>query len=194
MGIRLKDKLIGLIPFKNLRHNLRFKYGDFPYNYVSDNVLISHKRNLKLGNDVYIGGKTTLMCEGGLEIGSYTRVSQQVLILTSNHNYKSEKLVPFDEYDYKQPVSIGKNCWIGAHSVICPGVKIDEGAIVAAGSVVTKSVPKCAIVGGNPAKIIGWRDIETYTKLETEGKNASLEDLKDRKWIEIPDYKKYLSE
>jgi acetyltransferase-like isoleucine patch superfamily enzyme len=132
------------------------------------------------------------MCEGELYIGSYTRVSQQVLVLTSNHNYKSEKLVPFDEYDYKYKVYIGKNCWIGARSVICPGVKIEEGSIVAAGSVVTKSVPKCAIVGGNPAKIIGYRDKETYEKLEAEGKNATFEDVKNRKWIEVPEYKAFL--
>ena len=192
MGIRLKDKLIGLIPFKKLRHEMRFKYGDFPYNYVTDNVVISGRKNLTLGKYVYIGGKTTLMCEGELYIGSYTRVSQQVLVLTSNHNYKSEKLVPFDEYDYKYKVYIGKNCWIGARSVICPGVKIEEGAIVAAGSVVTKSVPKCAIVGGNPAKIIGYRDKETYEKLEAEGKNATFEDVKNRKWIEVPEYKAFL--
>ena len=46
--------------------------------------------------------------------------------------------------------------------MICPGVKIEDGAIIAMGSVVSKSVPKCAIVGGNPARIIGWRNKEEY--------------------------------
>jgi len=53
-----------------------------------------------------------------------------------------------------QPVKIGDKCWIGMHSLILKGVEIGEGAIVAAGSVVTKSVPAWTIVGGNPARLI----------------------------------------
>ena len=114
------------------------------------------------------------------------------MILTSNHNYKSEKYLPFDEVDYMQKVVIEKNCWIGSRALVCPGVKIDEGAVVASGAVVTKSVPKCAIVGGNPAKIIGYRDIELYNKLDKEGKSATFEDVKDRKWVNIEGHKEYL--
>ena len=171
---------------------MRLKYGDFPYCAISKDTIISHRKNLTLGQWVYIGGKSRLMCEGGLEIGSYTRFGQEVLVLTSNHNYKSEKFLPFDETNFKQKVYIGKNCWIGARAVICPGVKIEEGAVVAAGSVVVKSVPKCAIVGGNPAKIIGYRDIELYDKLNSEGKCADFYDVKDSTWVEIKDCKEYL--
>lgn len=192
MSLRIKDFFINLIPFKKLRHKIRLKYGNFPYCSISKDTIISHRENLILGQWVYIGGKSRLMCEGGLEIGSYTRFGQEVLILTSNHNYKSEKLLPFDEIDFKQKVLIGKNCWIGARSLICPGVKIEEGAIVAAGSVVTKSVPKCAIVGGNPAKIISYRDIKLYDKLNSENKCATFEDVKDRTWLVIKEYKEFL--
>lgn len=194
MGIRLKDIFIGLIPFKNLRHKIRLKYGDFPYCDVSRDVIISHKKNLTLGEYVYIGGKTRLMCEGGVEIGSYTRFGQEVIVLSSNHNYKSEKFLPFDEVNFKQKVSIGKACWIGARSVIYPGVKIDDGVVIAAGSVVTKSVPKCAIVGGNPAKIIGYRDMKLYEKLEGNGKFASFDDVKSVVWIEKEGFKDYLEQ
>lgn len=68
-------------------------------------------------------------------------------------------------------VEIGNNCWFGARCIILPGVKIEDGAVIAAGSVVTKSVPCGAIVGGNPAKIIGWRDMDKYNKLKSEHKN-----------------------
>lgn len=53
-----------------------------------------------------------------------------------------------------KPVKIGNKCWIGMHSILLKGVEIGEGAVVAAGSVVTKSVPAWTIVGGNPARII----------------------------------------
>lgn len=193
MGIRIKDLLINLIPLKKLRQKIRFLYGTYPYNFLGKNIKIGTPKNLTLGKYIFIGDDSKLCCEGGLEIGSYTRIGQEILILTSNHNYKSEKLIPFDEYDYKQKVIIGNNCWLGARVTICPGIKIEDGAIVAAGSVVTKSVPRCAIVGGNPAKILGYRDIELFNKLEKEKKFATFDDVKNRKWIEINEHKSYLN-
>lgn len=192
MAVRFKDFFIGLIPFKKLRKKIKFLYGNYPYCSISKDVKIGNPKALKLGKYVYVNSGCSFMCEGGLEIGSYTRIAMQVMILTSNHNWKSDKFLPYDELDYKQKVSIGKNCWIGGRATICPGVKIEDGAIVATGSVVTKSVPKCAIVGGNPAKIIGWRDKDLYEKLEAEGKNATFEDVAKRTWIEIEEYKNYL--
>ena len=52
------------------------------------------------------------------------------------------------------PVNIGNHCWIGCNSIVLKGVSIGDGAVVAAGSVVTKDVPPGALIGGNPAKII----------------------------------------
>lgn len=192
MEIRFKDLIIGLIPIKKVRQDLRHKYGTYPYCSISQKTKIKNREKLKLGKEIVIGAHCDFFLEGTIEIGSYTRIAKEVMILTANHNYKSEKLLPFDEIDYIQNVSIGKNCWIGARSIIYAGVKIEDGAIVAAGSVVTKSVPKCAIVGGNPAKIIGYRDIEQYDSLENCHKNASLSDLKNRKWITKEGFKNYM--
>lgn len=192
MEIRFKDFIIGLIPIKKIRQKLKHKYGTYPYCSISQKTKIKNREKLKLGKEIFIGDNCDFFLEGTIEIGSYTRIAKEVMILTANHNYKSEKLLPFDEIDYIQNVSIGKNCWIGARSIIYAGVKIEDGAIVAAGSVVTKSVPKCAIVGGNPAKIIGYRDMEQYDSLETGHKNASLSDLKNRKWITKEGFKNYM--
>ena len=52
-----------------------------------------------------------------------------------------------------EPVKIGSNVWIGANSVICPGVTIGNNAIIAAGSIVTKDIPQAVLVSGNPAII-----------------------------------------
>lgn len=64
--------------------------------------------------------------------------------------------------EWTTAVEIGNDCWIGQRAVICGGIKINDGAIVYAGAVVTKDVPPYAIVGGVPAKILGYRyDSET---------------------------------
>jgi len=192
MTVRVKDLLIGMIPFKNIRRKFRYKYGDYPYNFVNKDVKIGKPKNLKLGKHIFIGPKCCLCCEGGLEIDSYTRIAEETLILTSNHNYKDTTLLPFDETNFMQKVSIGKAVWIGARVTICPGVRIEDGAIVAAGSVVTKSVPKCSIVGGNPARIIGYRDFDTYNKLEVEQKFATCDNIKEARWIKIDKQKDFL--
>ena len=70
----------------------------------------------------------------------------------------------------KKPVNIGENVWIGSRVTILPGVNIGEGAVVGAGSVVTGNVPKGAVVGGNPAKVIKYRNLELYDKLKQEGR------------------------
>lgn len=162
---RIRQKLINLIPIGKLKKWLSYKYGCFPGNHVHYSVKISPIDNLKLGGNVYIGGGgTVLFCHGGIEIGKNTAIAEGCFLISSTHNFKSKTHFPFDKSGFRQKIVIEDNCWIGARSMICPGVKIEEGAIVAMGSVVTKSVPKCAIVGGNPAKIIGWRNIEDYNE------------------------------
>ncbi len=79
----------------------------------------------------------------GVHIGPYTTITFGVAILTHDMCRKKRS----DTY-------IGANCFIGAHSVILPGVTIGDQCIVAAGSIVNRDVPPNSIVGGNPAKII----------------------------------------
>ena len=160
-------------------------------NFIGLSVRLDHKSNIELGGNVYIGGDCEFFCEGGLKIGESTQFGRECLILTTNHNYKGKEL-PYDNVGIMQSVEIGKNCWFGVRCIVMPGVKIEDGAVIAAGSVVTKSVPKCAIVGGNPAKIIGWRDKEHYKQLEHAHK--SYVNNKKIKWIRKDGFKKFLEE
>jgi len=66
-------------------------------------------------------------------------------------------------------VTIGENVWIGTHVLILPGAEIGEGAVIGAGTVVSGVIPPMAVVGGNPAKVIKYRDRETYERLKAEG-------------------------
>lgn len=92
------------------------------------------------------------------------------MIITQNHNYDHGAAIPYDDTYELKNVVIEDNVWFGNRVIVVGNITIGEGAIVAAGAVVSKDVPKCAIVGGNPAKVIKYRDIEHYEKLKQEGK------------------------
>lgn len=160
-------------------------------NFISSSAHFSHAQNLELGDNVYIGADCRFYCEGGLKIGKSTQFGRECMILTTNHNYANADWLPYDDVGFLQRVEIGENCWFGVRYTILGGVKIDDGAVVAAGSVVTKSVPRCAIVGGNPAKIIGWRNIDHYEQLAAQ--NRSYVNNRPVRWHRKSGFKAYLN-
>lgn len=107
-------------------------------------------KNITVGKNVFINSACCFQDQGGIEIGNGCLIGQQVVIATLNHGFTPERrqdVVP-------KKVTIGNNVWIGAHATILPGVTIGDNAIIGAGAVVTKDVPKNAVVAGVPAKII----------------------------------------
>lgn len=122
------------------------------------------KGNISLGKNNHFNG-AKLYGQGDIKIGDNFHSASGLIILTQNHNWKGTAL-PYDSTVEYKPVNIGDNVWVGLNVLILPGVAIGEGVIVQAGSVVSMSIPDCAIVGGNPAKIIKYRDIEHYGKLK----------------------------
>lgn len=76
-------------------------------------------------------------------------------------------MIPYDDSLVLKTIVFEDYVWVGSHVIIVGNVTIGEGAIIAAGAVVTKDVPKYAIVGGNPAKVIKYRDIEHFNSLKS---------------------------
>ena len=92
-------------------------------------------------------------------------------MITSYHKYDGGNAIPYDSKEYiDKDIIIENNVWLGDRVIILGGVKIGEGAIIQAGSVVVKDIPKYAIAGGHPAKVFKYRNIEHYEKLKKEGK------------------------
>lgn len=110
----------------------------------------------------------TVMGQGKVVFGDYFHSGPECLIITTSHNYEGET-IPYDTTNIDKDVTIGRCVWFGRRVMVVGNVTIGDGAIIAAGSVVTKDVPRCAIVGGNPAKIIKYRDIDHYNELERKG-------------------------
>ena len=107
-------------------------------------------KNIKIGKNVFINACCRFQDQGGIEIGDGSLIGHNTTIATLNHDFnpaKRQNLTP-------RPVKKGKNVWIGSDCTILPGVIIGDGAIIGAGSVVTKSVPANAIAVGNPARVI----------------------------------------
>ncbi len=139
---------------------------------VSPDCIVSEVENLvSIGSYSFVVNGCILQGEApnSIFIGNNVRIAFGTTIWTTNHNYEGEAL-PFDEGVIVKPVVIEDNVWIGAKSIILPGVKIGEGAIVGMGAVVVKDVPPLAIVGGNPAKVLKYRDKERYERLKREEK------------------------
>lgn len=134
---------------------------------ISDTCTFNHCEGIEIGDNVSIQRDCTFSGHGGIEIGTGTIISHCVDIFSGEHNYDSDDLqsLPFDERFVNAPVKIGKYVWIGCHSIILPGVVIGDGAVIGAGSVVTKDVPPLAIAAGNPAHIIKYRNEKRFLEL-----------------------------
>ncbi len=139
---------------------------------IMPDCVFGNADNIFLENNVYVGEGTRIYAQGKVTVKSGVIIADTVDIRTANHFYDGIGLnmIPFDEKILVSPVTIEENVWIASHALILPGVKIGEGAIVAAGAVVTKDVPAFAVVGGNPARILKYRDKERYYQLKTAGK------------------------
>ncbi len=130
-------------------------------NKFSGSIVIGNKDNINLGDNVSFGGNVILYANEKIEVGEYTMIAINSLIHTSTHDYKDH---PMRLKRIDRPVKIGKHVWVGANSVILPGVIIGDYSVIGAGSVVTANVPIGAIVAGNPARIIKYRNKNWYNK------------------------------
>lgn len=104
-------------------------------------------KNIHIGKNVFINMGCKFQDQGGIYIGDGALIGHNVVLATLNHAMSPEdraSMIP-------APIRIGKRVWIGANATVLPGVTIGDGAIVAAGAVVTKDVPENTVVAGVPA-------------------------------------------
>lgn len=118
-------------------------------------VRVFDPRNIKIGVGTIIGYATFIDGRDKVTIGSHTDIASEVMIYSQEHD-----LTAPDFAARSGSVVIGDYVFIGPRAIILPGVTVGDGAVIAAGAVVTKDVDKFTIVGGVPAKIIGERNLK----------------------------------
>ena len=102
---------------------------------------------VKIGDHTFINRDSEIFCKDRVYIGDRCAVSWNVTIMDNDFHYIGTN-------GNSKAIYIGDDVWIGCRSLIMKGVHIGDGAVIAAGSVVTKDVPSYSVVGGNPAKVI----------------------------------------
>ena len=113
-------------------------------------------KNIKIGKNVFINACCRFQDQGGIEIGDGSLIGHNTTIATLNHDFNPDKRANL----HPSPVKIGKNVWIGSDCTILPGIEIGDGAVIGAGSVVTKSVSANSIAVGSPARVIKQIEIK----------------------------------
>jgi maltose O-acetyltransferase len=118
-------------------------------------VRVFDPKGITIGNDTIVGYACFIDGRDKVAIGNHTDIASEVMIYSQEHDISS-----IDFVASSSPVTIGNYVFVGPRAIIMPGIKIGDGAIIAAGAVVTKDVDPFAVVGGVPAKFISERGLK----------------------------------
>lgn len=122
-------------------------------------------KHVHFGNRVYANFNLTLVDDTHIYVGDCTKFGPNVTVDTATHPIMPELREKGCQYNL--PIRIGKNCWIGAGSIILPGVTIGDNTVIGAGSIVTHDIPANVVAYGSPCKVareIGEFDRNFYDK------------------------------
>ena len=131
---------------------------------------VSRLSTISRSAEVYVGdyfhsNGLKIMGNGKVKIRNHFHSGQNCKIMLGSHDYDTGDAIPYGKQYCIKNVNIGNYVWLGTDVTICGNIDIGDGAIIAMGAVVVKDVPEFAIVGGNPAKVIKYRDREHFNTL-----------------------------
>lgn len=133
-----------------------------PTAHIMRNCQFVSMKDIVVGERSIIGHDCLLDAKGGINIGKDVNISSYAKVLTAKHIVDDPFFMGINK-----PIIIGDRVWVASAAIILPGIEIGEGAIIAAGSVVTKNIAAFSIVGGVPAKKIANRKKELQYQLHS---------------------------
>ncbi|GGG38972.1 hypothetical protein GCM10011414_05380 [Croceivirga lutea] len=119
-------------------------------------ILSANESKIELQNECRIGLYSVFNGGDSITLGKNTLVSGYVYLQTSMHKYDGVGAIANQGYSHA-PISLGKDCWLGTHAIIFPGVNLENGCVVGSSSVVNKSFSEKSIIAGIPGKLIKTR-------------------------------------
>lgn len=120
-------------------------------------------RHVHFGKNIYANFNLTLVDDTHIYVGDFTMIGPGVTLASAGHPILPE--LRELAYQYNMPVTVGRNCWLGAGVIVLPGVTIGDNAVIGAGSVVTRDIPSDVVAVGNPCRVlrkISGHDREFY--------------------------------
>ncbi|MDG1725521.1 MAG: acyltransferase [Emcibacteraceae bacterium] len=116
-------------------------------------------KNIRIGDDCFFGRETKIFAyKSKITIGSKVIVAENVKFISHEHKF-ADSNVPISEQGYtSSPIIVGNDVWIGFNCIILPGVKIGDGVVIGAGSIVNSDIPDNYIAAGSPARLIKHRE------------------------------------
>lgn len=163
---------------KRAGHNFRFS---------PDSIFIDH-RVIEIGNNVFFGKGTCIFSSVSVKIGNGIMFGPDVLIVGGDHNFNvvGKLMNQVKEGGLNLPISFENDVWVGSRAIILKGVKIGEGAVIGAGSVVTKSLPPYSICMGNPCKPLKCRfsnnELKEHLAIINSGYTLEEIEVQFRQW------------
>jgi len=151
------------LPFGRLSKKIRHSICRHLFKSCGKNVNVEHRAFFNSGRMIAIGDNSGIgvgaYLNGPIQIGNNVMMGEDVMLITQNHSFfRTDITMDQQGFQEDEPIIIGNDVWIGARVIILPGITIGKGAIIGAGAVVSKDVPEWAIVAGNPARIIKYRN------------------------------------
>lgn len=141
---------------------LKEMLGAFGRGFVTSPVRWEYGRHIHLGDAVFINFDCIFLDGADIRIGDGTAIGPRVQFLTAGHPVDPLARTRFDEstgervgaYCVNRPISVGRDCWIGAGAAILGGVTIGDGTTIGAGSIVTRDMPAGVVAAGNPCRVM----------------------------------------
>jgi putative colanic acid biosynthesis acetyltransferase WcaF len=122
--------------------------------YIKPGLRVKFPWYFDVGDHTWLGEDLWVDNLAQVTIGSHCCISQGVYLCTGNHDWSAPDMRLF-----RRPIRCERGSWVGARSVVCPGVTLGAGAIAAAGSVITRDIPAMEVHAGNPAGFVRRREL-----------------------------------
>ena len=158
--------------------------------FVNPPFYCDYGHNIEVGKNAFINYNCTIIDVGKVVIGDNCQIAPNVSIYTAGHPV--HPATRNTAYEYGIDITIGNNVWIGGNTVIMPGVRIGDNAVIGAGSIVTKDIPAWTVAAGNPCRVIRKiTEADRYTYYKGVPADEECVAHMQRIWEESDDPVKY---